>query len=300
MEILAKSLINKKQLDAKIKDGTNKIEIQLLEDFIDENISIRELFQETLKSNVVIYNVHAPLTNEEDFNLEYFSQDLIKKIFLKCCELSQEYAYQYNREINIIVHNSFTLQMYKSIPLLLNEIISIFEKVIIKYPDVIISFENIIPFSLKKNFYGRAGFLKENVDLANYFNNICSKPIFGTTLDICHALTTLKCFEMFKGEPMYDKYNLNMEYFFMANKDTINNIHLCNLKNIGLGYMEHGTSFDISEFSDFKILHHVIELYRKYEYNALMTLEVIEENYLNCKNFRKTKESLEYILQEYN
>ncbi|NMB44368.1 MAG: hypothetical protein GX995_09605, partial [Clostridiales bacterium] len=225
MEIVAKSIINKDHLDAKVKDETNKIEIQLLKDFFDDDNTVDKLFEETLKSDVVVYNVHAPLVDGEDFNLEYFSQPEAKKIFIKCCELSQRYANHYKRNINIILHNGFNLNTYKNIPILLDEIVKIFEFIIEKYPNINITFENIIPFSLKDDFYTRNGFITENVSIAKYFNKVCSKPIFRTTLDTCHMLTTLKYLEIFKDEPKFTDRNINIEYFFEANKDTINNIH---------------------------------------------------------------------------
>lgn len=299
MEIIAKSIIEKAHLDAKVKDGTNKIEIQLIGNFYDNDVTINKLFNETLKSDVIIYNVHTPLVSKTEFNLEYFSQPEFNRIFLKCCELSQKYAEYYKHNINVIVHNAFTLPMYKSIPILLNEIIKLFEEVINNYPNIIISIENVLPFSFGDKFCGRAGFITENVEVASYLNEVCSKPIFRTTLDTCHLLTTLKYFEMFKDEPKYNMKSIDLEYFFNANKNTINNIHLCNVQNFGMGYHEHGTEFDITKnLNDFKFLEKFISLYNKYNYNALITIEVYEDNYFDCVNFRTTRESLKAVAKK--
>ena len=60
---------------------------------------------------------------------------------------------------------------------------------------------------------------------------------------------------------------MNTFYFFKENKDTINNIHLCNLTNLGLGYLEHGSPFCIENEDDMKLLEEIIDLYYKYDYN---------------------------------
>ena len=60
------------------------------------------------------------------------------------------------------------------------------------------------------------------------------------------------------------------------------------------GYMKnHGTGFSSQEKVD-----DLLGLYRKYRYNCPLTLEIREENYGDCVNFRSTKRMIENNLQQ--
>ena len=116
----------------------------------------------------------------------------------------------------------------------------------------------------------------------------------GSVLDICHAAMTekymkilLQAADFFPQEPLPEYLDYSMEHYFQIHQGICRLIHFNDFT--GNGYMEnHGTAFQDQEKADA-----LLRLYRKYAYDCPLTLEIREEDYENCVNYRKTKAMLE-------
>jgi hypothetical protein len=290
MKILAKSGPFYDDIIEKYKKDCSNIEIQLLNFLSDKDIL--DYFNNITKTKSNIYVIHMPLIKEVDLNLEYFTYPKYKETFLRVCKLSQMLANYYKHDITIIIHNGSTLDFYEKIPKLLECIIDLFNNVLSKFKNISFAIENIIPFIIKDNnlIESTNGYLNENVIIAKYLNKVCIKKAFGTVLDTCHAMITIKLIKKLfdnKNYLDYDEYNL--ESFFHQNRDTIKVIHLSNVKEFGYNKFEHGTPF-LDE--DMDQLSKIVDLYKKYNYDCFVTIEVFEKDYLNRINFEKTRDNL--------
>lgn len=298
MDLVAKSIINREEIQHKVNLGFKKLEIQLYgESFVNGDLD--EFVDISVSDEYDIVNVHMPLNVEllGDFNLEYLTNSFAYEIFMKACRYSQMIADYYNHDINIIIHNGFDMKKYQLLPILLDKLVEIFDYALDIFPSINFSIENITPFYFSKEsnrFITFGGFLYENVELANYLNEKCIRPSFYTTLDTCHALLSLKTIELFKNEDFYIEESL--ECFFKENSMTCNNIHLCNLTNWGYGFLEHGSAFNMNNPKDMEVLFNIFKYYEKYTPNATITLEVCEENYLNCINVKLTRDAILKII----
>ncbi|MDF2879677.1 MAG: hypothetical protein K0R54_234 [Clostridiaceae bacterium] len=297
MKILAKSIIDKNNIIDKVRKGCNNLEIQLFSDFINKNND--ELVEEIKSVCCNVFAVHMPLIDSEEVNLEYFTNDRYEELFFKVCEFSQMLADCYKHEITIIIHNGFSLPMYEKIPELFYTLIEIFDTAIDEYKNINFAFENILPFIIKKDIplISRSGFLNENAIIAKFFNENCIKSVFGTVLDTCHAMITMRILnKLFDEEPVVKDKKYDLEYYFRENKDTIKVIHLANVEELGYKPLQHGAPF---LEQDINILKEIMNLYEKYSYECFITIEVFEKDYLNSVNFLKTKENLERVFYKF-
>ena len=294
MNLVAKCIIDKEEIQHKVDLGFKKLEIQLYgETFIDGDLD--ELIKISISKNYDIVNVHMPLRAGfcDDFNIEFLTYPFAYELFMKACRYSQMIADEYNHDINIIIHNGMDIERYKFCPVLLDKIVEIFDYALDVFPNISFSIENITPaqfYEPYKRFFTWSGFLYDNVALANYLNEKCIRPCFYTTLDTCHAMHSLKVIDLFKNEPFY--IGESLEKFFKENSETCNNIHLCNLTNWGYGFLEHGSAFNKNKPEDIEVLSNILKYYKKYTPNATLTLEVCEENYLNCVNLQLTRDAV--------
>lgn len=128
-------------------------------------------------------------------------------------------------------------------------------------------------------------------------NNICIKPVFFTTLDICHILHTLKFLDIFEKDNFINK--ISIEDFFYKNKDILNNVHFNNIKNWGLKDTEHAYFFDKSNEEDILFIKKILKLLKDLNLDIFITLEILEEDYILCPNFGKTLEAIKYVEQTF-
>jgi hypothetical protein len=299
MKILAKSAPIKEQILDKIDKGCDGIEIQLLKDFFEEEYNANYFFEKIKNiENLDVKVVHLPFCESKEFNLEFFEMHNYKKTFLKAVKLSQLLADFYKHNIIIVIHNGFKLEQYLKIPSLLYYIEELFDECLLRYPNVEYAFENILPFVLNKDRdpSSRNGFLYDNVDLAIYFNRRFSTNVFGTVVDTCHFMITERIFKSVFSEKYSDVVeNISLEKIFEKNKDIIKLFHLANAKNLGYDFKEHGCSFKENN-EDNEFLNNFFKLYEKYVDDAYITLEIIEDNYLDSKGYLETKNCIQKFI----
>lgn len=285
MKFVGKSGYFPNQLKDRFDKGFEHIEIQLLPDFLEDNLDLEKHFENIKNSGLNVEAIHVPLLeNADDANLEYLSMPKYYTAFLNYCKLAQMCSEHFNHDVKIVMHNNMPLDIYEQIPVLFDFVKDAFKIALDKYPNVTFSLENLLVVLFRKDSvqFRNCGFF-ENIVLAKFFNNFFNTTKFNSTLDICHMLSTLKTIDNYKDEEYFKNFTFTIEEFFKQNKDTIDNIHLNNLNNYGFSKGDHGTTFDKNNPDDVKLLTNLIELYKKYEYDCNITIEICEPDVNDIK-----------------
>ena len=202
----------------------------------------------------------------------------------------------YNRKTIIIVHSELYREKMIGLGDTWKRVLNSVGCLLLKYPYTELAIENITPVrnAHHKPLYLSNNYKFDNVIMAKELRKQLHTDRIGTVLDICHARITDKYMnELYKilgDEP--EDYSL--DNFFKENKDVIKLIHLADMKGSGFGKGQHGTPFEETEES-LKALNTFIDLYKKYDYSCLVTLEVSETDFIASQGFR---ESNRLLLQE--
>ena len=294
MKIVAKSGCKLEQLEDRYNKGFRFFEIQLDREFVDETFSLAN-YNHIMSNCWDIQSIHMPIVPDgEEFNLEYLGDSKYSMILFNVCKIAQACADFYKHPIIIVIHDGIPIKSLIKMPDTLNKIVSIFEIVFKYYPSVIFSIENITSFVIKnKTVKFRQNCFTENVEIAQYLNKRLDTNRFGTTLDICHVLMTQLSMQFISDYPKWEDTKRDLEYYIAENQNTINNVHLNNMREIGIQKMNHGASFDKDNPSDMLILDNFFDLYQKYEYSCNVTLEVDEISYLDAINAKRLKDLIE-------
>lgn len=168
-----------------------------------------------------------------------------------------------------------------------------------------IAIENVIPMEFKADFdnsirlyngcYDEVPFIVK--DLRKVFDDRV-----GTVLDTCHAMMTAYYLDKLAvladnfGEEGILPMKYTLDHYFSMNKGICKLIHFCDFDDNGYR-KNHGVTF-----SDIDKVKYLLSLYKKYDYTCGLTLEIREDNYLNCQNYLKTKklitESLKLLFDQ--
>lgn len=290
-----KSSLDVEQLEGRIKNHAQRLEIQLLDDFvINSHIdNYVELIKYAKNLGLNIYSIHLPIINE-GMELQNINNKFYKDIFLRTCMLSEEAGNIFDNNILVILHTGWGLEEFKTQENILINVKNTIKQVLLEYPHVLISLENEIPvtYDKHKKCHTRYNFAFGNVTIANYLKNELGTDKIGTTLDTAHAIVAERYVNILKsfGHPMD---NITLEQFFAANKDTIQNMHLAYVKNLGYLPRTHGITFTEKTKG---ILKSIIEYYENYNLEANITIEVIEDDYKNINNALQTTNYIKEII----
>lgn len=138
--------------------------------------------------------------------------------------------------------------------------------------------ENVLPYDKGDLF--RNGHYKEPVKLVNICNQISPSLQFGTCLNIGHAIGTTMVMNLIGN------VKISLLDFFKLYAATCRLIRWNDIKNFGLQKGEHSIVVD-REFAE--TLH---AFYARYKYKANITIDVIEEDYTDYKNFKTTYDNM--------
>lgn len=289
MKIIAKSAPVRENILAKLRTCKN-IEIQLL-DHITCVDQIYDYYKECVSVEGADYIcVHTPLIRQYCSDLECVDDDIVYYDILYSYCLALRLAVKQNHTVKLIVHTD--ISMYK-LNLLANRRIRLCLTILrlckeILYDNHIeLVIENVTPVHFDKEtgeftefrngvYFEAPEFvrwLRYEFGETDYYDHI------GTVLDICHAITTIRVEQLLST---YDKDIVQvktLEDFFIANKGFCKLIHLNDVINLGLRKGEHGSVCTDETLKLFG------ELYKKYNYDADITLEVDEPDYIECPNF---------------
>lgn len=298
MRLLAKSSCSQMQLEDRITKGFKHLEIQLTSDFF--KVGNIETYENILSVRWDVQHIHMPfIPGESDLPLEFIGYPEHTRIFFKVCNLAQRCAKYYNHPISIIIHTNIPHETMKYLPNSLEKIIEIFKIAINQSPDIIFSIENGALYSVKQNDIRiNPSSFDANVQWANFLNNKLKTNRFKTTVDICHLLMTRKAMEFLTTNSETAPFEKTIDWFFQQNKDTINNIHLNNMHMFGLKG-DHSETFDESNVKDMEILTAIIMLYKQYNLDCNITLEVEENDHSNALNAEKLNKLLRQLMSRY-
>ena len=292
MKFLAKSILNKEQLDAKIAVGgeDTHFELQLLHE-LDDHRAVWQDLDLNLLDGYTFETVHSPL-------YQYCPQleDLLSNkshILFKTFELADVIGCRQKCGIPVIIHSNMSFDIIERFPDIGMRLASQVGKALTMYPHIAIAIENVVTFSRcesgSMNYTLSNNIMFDNVKMAEWLNAVLQTSRVGTTLDVCHARMT----EMFYREALkaaeLPSVHLALDTYFSMNSGMCKVVHLADVKGSGYGKGKHGMPFEETERS-LNALELALRLYKKYGYHTPITLEVAEEDYNNPTGYQKSLE----------
>lgn len=302
--IYAKASLTRNQCEIKKTIGCDGIEIQLLDELFGNNYGeinkISEVYDLGAVEDFNITVVHTPLISSncwgpyETVTLENSINTLYRKILKKSFKIAEHYGELNNRKILVVVHCDHSLEDIITFQGSLLGIEKMVYDLLDKYPHTVLAIENTTPFYSCKNIRQvlfKNGFGFENVQMARHLRLVLKTNRIGTVLDTCHSMMSSQFYNNVKHYHQGQELDFSMESYFKENADTAYLIHLSNCKGLGFGE-NHGVPF-INATQEFL---EIISLYDKYNYQCPITLEVREDDYSTCNNYKQDKK----LIDQYN
>lgn len=290
--VLCKSALDKEQLFARRSLDVSGIELQLLGDFVDNPLSIEEYINILDRDIDNINAIHVPLrSGEEIVCIQHLSEKKYQEIFTRICFLADEISKINNKEILVVIHNDLNLYEYIDEEEKYLKILNYLERILRKYKNIKIGIENVIPYKPPLASFSN-GCLPNYTDFILDIRDRLNTKRVGSVLDTCHAIVSIKIMD-FLDKYINKNIAITIEDYYKANKDICFLVHLCNVEDLGFNKMQHGTGFSDN---DIELMSNLMELHEKYIPQAIITLEVNEPNYTDCKVYRKSKEILDLVI----
>lgn len=296
--IYAKASLDIAEIQEKIRCGCDAIELNLEEDFLQYGNDFLGHYGSELFDVKDIRVVHVPFNRDgEMLNLEWIFGHRDISVLRDVFSLAQYCGERWGHTVTVVVHSCMSMYDFMQYELLQERIVEKLDLLFSQYTRVELAVENGVPLEVGKTgqFSLRLcnGIYQDISEIVRWLRKRLGDRV-GSVLDICHAMMTEKYLkillqamnigEMYPEQVMND---INMEHFFQLNQGICKLIHFNNSR--GNGYRKnHGVSFE--KLDDVKGL---LALYQKYQYHCPLTLEIREEDYLDCKNYRKTKRFIE-------
>lgn len=298
MKIYAKASFDSGEIREKIKCGCDGLEFNLEEDFLRKGSCFETCY---LQEWFTMYNVevvHVPFyANGQVMNMECIFQHEDVRPVRNVFRLAQFCADIWKHRILVVIHSSLSFYEFMEFETYRSRLEHLLEQFFADFPMVDLAIENVVPMEYKKTAAKSPrlcnGIFTDLIEMVRYLRKRFGERI-GSVLDICHAAMTekymkilLQAADFFPQEPLPEYLDYSMEHYFQIHQGICRLIHFNDFT--GNGYMEnHGTAFQDQEKADA-----LLRLYRKYAYDCPLTLEIREEDYENCVNYRKTKAMLE-------
>lgn len=278
------------EIDDKINRGFNNIEIQLVKERIDNND-----YFDSISRGANIVSVHTPLLDKIDVEVNHIFNETYYNMFYDTCIIAQKYAEYYKHDIIVILHNGLSRSNWIDNYILIEKLAKMFKEIINIFPNLKFAIENTTPYS--NSIASEGTEVEDAAYVAKQMNKILNTNKFGVVIDICHLMMTRRYKKACLGD--YPEL-LNLKSFedsFKESNGLLFVMHLNNCANMGCKN-DHGIPFDESNEEDMKVLQDVITQYLKYGNNAIISLEVREDDYFNCVNVVKTYKALEKTLNK--
>ncbi len=303
MRLYAKASLDIGEIKEKRRCGCDGIEYNLTEEFMIQGAAFREFYPNEIFTLHNVEAVHVPyMANKQMMHLEHIFQHADDSAITNVFRLAQYCADIWGHRILVVIHCGLSLYDFMEFELFHRILEERLAELFGLYPAVDMAVENVVPVEYKPG-EGNAprlcnGIFLDTVQIVTALRE-SFKDRIGSVLDTCHAMMTEKYMNAWLREadfypdgrevPMEIDYS--MEHYFKAHRGLCKLIHFNDF--IGNGYQEnHGTGF-VSQ----KKVDDFLALYRKYEFDCPLTLEIREENYENCVNFRTTKRLIESNLR---
>ena len=291
-EILIKTALIKPQLKA-AKNLNSRMEIQLLGDFLADDLCLDHLMELVREEQPDIQILHSPLAYGEDTDLSKIEEVEVFKIAHKTCQFAQYLADYYGRPMPVVFHFGGDIDELKQQPARRAAFLSALTNLYQTYPGVHFYFENVTTLIFSKHpVHGRRRYRdadpKTAPQLVKWLRDVFQdKERFYSVLDTCHALMTVRLIQTLGAEA-------SLEEFFQENAGVCGLIHLANARNYGIG-PDHGTPFLVE---DEALLEEILTLYHAYHFNCPLTLEINETDYEIYQNYQATYQVLTSVLNE--
>lgn len=300
MKLYAKASLDLNEIREKIRCGCDGIEYNLTKEFMLYGGSFLDYYPKEIFSAHNVEVVHVPyMENQQMMHMEHIFQHKDYSAVINVFRLAQYCAEIWNHRVLVVIHCGLSMYDFMEYELFRQTLESRLEDLLEKYPLVDMAIENVVVMEYKPE---RAemprlcnGLFRDIVEIVGYLRERFGERI-GSVLDVCHAMMTEKYMNaLLKEADFYpeketmlsEKIDYCIENYFRANREICKLIHFNDF--IGNGYqINHGTSFTSQAKVD-----HLLTLYRKYQYDCPLTLEIREDDYENCINFQKTKKLIE-------
>lgn len=297
MEIYAKASLELDEIKEKIACSCDGIEYNLMDDFIKLGKDFLSNYDEEIFHTKDIKVVHAPRCENKEMmciDRAFLKEDIsdVENVF----RLAQYLGEYWKHPMIVVIHCMISYQDFLEYELLHNRMVRELERLFEKYPLVDLAIENgvFMEFKLGESRYPRLynGIYIDIPEIVEWLRERLGSRI-GSVLDICHAKMTEKYLPAILRETEY--YDMieqshadvdidyGLEHYFEINQGICKLIHLNDLYKNGYG-VNHGVGYEDSDRID-----EVLSLYQKYQYTCPITIEIREDDYLDCKNYRKTK-----------
>ena len=296
IKIYAKASLHAREIQEKIKCGCDGLELHLQKEFLENGSCFEACYDQKLFTMHNIEVVHVPFYgNGKVMNLEQIFQHEDVSPVRHVFRLAQYCAELWKHRILVVIHTSLSYFDFTEFEVFRRRLETILQQFFEEYPMVDLGVENVIPMEYQKGDSPRLC----NVTFTDVTNMVYDlRERFGegvgTVLDVCHAAMTRKYLSVLlkAADFLPDKYlpqelDYSMEHYFQMHQGICRLIHLNDFTGNGYAH-NHGTPFREQEQVD-----ELVRLYHKYAYHCPMTLEIREEDYKDCMNFRRTKKMLE-------
>ena len=305
LKLYAKASLDINEIKEKIRCGCDGIEYNLTEDFM----TYGDVFQTHYPKDVfTLHNVevvHVPyMANKQMMHMEHIFQHEDDSVIENVFCLAQYCADIWKHRVLVVIHCGLSMYDFMEYELFRKHLERRLTDLFRDYPQVDMAIENVVAMEYKEERSEPPrlcnGIFLDTTEIVKYLRERFGERV-GTVLDVCHAMMTEKYMNIWLKEADFypddaehipPKVDYSIEHYFKANQHICKLIHFNDfVKN---GYMKnHGTGFTSQKKVDA-----LLGLYRKYQYDCPLTLEIREEDYSDCVNFRSTKKMIENNLRQ--
>ena len=294
MKIFAKSNFKKEEILHKKELGCDGIELNLEEDF---NQYTKAQLDKTLSALHIkdLYVIHAPKTTKINYmTMEDIVLGGYQNGFKNCFYLAEKIAKIYNHRVLIVIHCTLSYFDFTNWKYIREQATQMLTDLFFQYPEVDLAIENVICVEERdgKSFRLTNGTMLDTVNIVEYFRYLFGDRV-GSVLDLCHAKISNMQWNALLNTIGYPQ-DYTIEDYFSINKGICKLIHFNNMRNNGYG-KDHGIGFDSDEE-----VKELLSYYEKYHFTCPLTLEIREDDYNNCINYKETKERLDRLIKDKN
>ncbi|MCM1232500.1 MAG: hypothetical protein NC489_20445 [Ruminococcus flavefaciens] len=300
MKLYAKASLDINEIKEKVRCGCDGIEYNLTKEFMLYGGSFADYYPGEIFRAHNVEVVHVPyMANKQMMHMEHIFQHKDYSAITNVFCLAQYCAEIWHHRVLVVIHCGLSMYDFMEYELFREVLENRLNDLLDKYPMVDMAIENVVAMEYKPDRKEMPrlcnGLFRDIVEIVGYLRARFGERV-GSVLDTCHAMMTEKYMSVWlkeadfypkEGEEFPEKMDYSLEKFFEANSGICKLIHFNDFT--GNGYqINHGTAFTSQTKVD-----HLLGLYRKYGYDCPLTLEIREDDYENCVNFRSTKKMIE-------
>ncbi len=305
LKLYAKASLDINEIKEKIRCGCDGLEYNLMEDFMVCGNDFPTHYPGEIFTAHNVEAVHVPyMKNQQMMHMEHIFQHEDDSVITNVFRLAQYCADIWRHRVLVVIHCGLSMYDFMEYELFRKHLEERLTELFQRYSQVDMAVENVVAMEYKEERSEPPrlcnGIFLDTTEIVLYLRERFGERI-GTVLDVCHAMMTEKYMNLWLKEADFypsdpenipPKIDYSIEHYFKVNRNICKLIHFNDF--IQNGYMKnHGTGFTSQEKVDY-----LLGLYRKYQYDCPLTLEIREEDYGDCVNFRSTKKMIENSLQQ--